>query len=238
MKDSNSDHLIKFAAICSILGAITTALLLFLPRPTAADFESQLLLHDNSLYLARLWILFLHPQVNFIASLGIAYVLVRRFPARIIFGTFFLLVWAYTEMSQQSLLIDGLNQIWRPAYLAAQESADQNIYRTLITGTAGYSDSQYFLVIYGFGLGSLCYGLAFLSLGNWAKWLGGALVFIGLLSLAAFSRYYLGMNWLNWVVDSSYSYIYPYLQPLVRIGLGVWLWRVSTGSISKLQNLA
>ena len=225
MQNQISDRLVKIAAVCSFIGALTTALLLFLPRPAAADFEAQVLLHTNGLYLARLWILFLHPQVNFIASLGIAYVLFRRFPARMLLGTFFLLVWAYTEMSQQAHLIDALNQIWRPGYLAAEEAVEQDMYRTLITGAAGYSDSQYFLVIYGFGLGSLCYGLALGTLKNWARWLGVALVFIGLLSLASFARYYLGQAWLNGFADISYTYIYPYLQPLVRIGLGVWLWQ-------------
>ena len=108
----NAAGFLKVAAICSFLGALTTALLIFLPNPEAIDFESRTLLYQNKLYLGKLWILFVHPQVNIIASLGIAWLLFKRYPLQIILGTLFLLIWAYTEMSQQALLIDSLNQIW------------------------------------------------------------------------------------------------------------------------------
>jgi hypothetical protein len=51
------------------------------------------------------------------------------------------------------------------------------------------------------------------------------LLFIALLSLCSFARYYLGLSFLNPFVNLSYQYIYPYLQPLVRVGLGIWIWR-------------
>jgi hypothetical protein len=221
----NSKAFLIFAAICSFLGALTTALLIFLPNPEVSDFESQTLLYKNNLYLSKLWILFLHPQVNIMASLGIAYLLFKKHPLQIITGTFFLLVWAITEMSQQALLIDTLNQIWRPGYLDADNEVMKEMYTTLIKASGGISDSQYFVVIYGFGLGSLLYGLAFVWLQGWAKWIGAALIFIGVLSLASFARYYLGFSQLNTIVDGAYEWIYPYLQPLVRIAMGIWILR-------------
>lgn len=90
---------------------------------------------------------------------------------------------------------------------------------------SGISDSNYFLVIYGFGLGSLLYGLAFYQEQKFGKWIGVDLLFIGLLSLCSFLRYYLGVVFLSPYVDAGYTWIYPYLQPLVRIGMGVWLWK-------------
>ncbi|MDH5476300.1 MAG: hypothetical protein OEX22_11460, partial [Cyclobacteriaceae bacterium] len=182
---------LKATAICSFMGALTTILLIFLPNPAATDFETRALLYNNSLYLGKLWILFLHPQVNILASVGIAYLLYQKYPLQIIFGTFFLLVWSYTEMSQQSLLIDSLNQIWRPAYINADTELSKNMYATLIKAANGISDSKYFLVIYGFGLGSLLYGLAFIHENGLGKWIGIALLFIGVLSFSSFARYYL-----------------------------------------------
>lgn len=219
----NSKLFLKFAAICSFAGALTTALLIFLPNPEAVDFESRTLLYQNKLYLSKLWILFVHPQVNIIASLGIAYLLYKKYPFQIIMGTLFLLIWAYTEMSQQALLIDSLNQIWRPDYMAAQDEVSKNMFSTLINAANGISDSKYFLVIYGFGLGSLLYGLAFRQLAKLGRVIGYALIFIGLLSLMSFSRYYLSLNFFSPFVDWCYTWIYPYLQPLVRIAIGIWI---------------
>ncbi len=224
-ENNNLKIFLKIAAICSFLGALTTVLLIFLPNPSAIDFESRTLLFENKLYLSKLWILFIHPQVNIIASLGIAFLLLKKYPLQIIIGILFLLIWAYTEMSQQSLLINTLNQIWRPGYVGAENEVIKNMFITLIKTANGISDSNYFIVIYGFGMGSLLYGLAFIHENGLAKWIGGALLFIGILSLFSFSRYYLALNFLNTVVNWSYEWIYPYLQPIVRIALGIWIFQ-------------
>ncbi len=219
-------------AACSFLGALTTILLVFLPNPTAYDFESSVLLYDNSLYLTKLWILFIHPQVNVLASFGIAYLLLRKYPLQIIIGTFFLLVWAYTEMSQQSLLIDALNQMWRPGYVNAENDDLKNTFSTLIKSVSGVSDSNYFLLLYGFAIGSLLYGFAFIQENLFGKSIGWVLVFIGVLSLSSFARYYLRVSFLNEIVNWVYEYVYTYLQPTVRIAIGVWIIRETKALLS------
>ncbi|WP_422083785.1 hypothetical protein [Ulvibacterium sp.] len=219
----NHDYFLKTTAVCSFLGALTTALLIFLPNPDATDFETRLSLYTNGLYLSKLWILFIHPQVNLLASLGVAYLLFKKYPLQIVFGTLFLLIWAYTEMAQQSLLIDALNQIWRPGYVGADDEVSKNMFATLIKAANGISDSQYFLVIYGFSLGSLFYGAALIWENGLGKWIGIALLFIGILSLSSFARYYLGVTSLNEMVNWCYKWVYAYLQPLVRIAIGVWI---------------
>lgn len=226
MMNGNYKGFLKVASICSFIGALTTALLIFLPNPIANDFQSQTLLYDNKLYISKLWILFIHPQVNIIASLGIGYILLSKYPLQIITGTFFLLVWTIAEMSQQSLLIDTLNQIWRPGYIAADSELSKSMFETLIKTANGISDSKYFLVIYGFGLGPLIYGSAFIQENGLAKWIGGSLLFIGVLSLSSFARYYLGISHLDNIVDWAYEWIYAFLQPLVRIAIGLWIYNV------------
>ncbi len=225
MNDKSLRIFYLVTAICSVLGALTTTLLIFLPNPTATDFESRTLLFENNLYLTKLWILFLHPQVNFIASLGIAFLLFRKYPAQIVVGTFFLMTWSLTEISQQALLIDALNQMWRPGYLAAENEVTKSMFETLIRASSGISDSQYFVVIYGFGLGSLLFGLAMIHEDGLGKWIGISLVFIGILSLCSFLRYYLGVTGLNEIVNWSYQWIYSYLQPAVRVAIGVWIFK-------------
>ncbi|WP_347924312.1 hypothetical protein [Pontimicrobium sp. SW4] len=214
---------LRATAICSFLGALTTILLIFLPNPETFSFETRTLLYNNNLYLSKLWILYIHPQVNILAIFGIAYLILKKYPLQIIFGTFFLLIWAYSEMSQQSLLIDTLNQIWRPGYIEANDGVTRSIFKTLINAANGISDSKYFLVIYGFGIGTLLYGLAFIHEKGLGKWIGISFIFIGILSLSSFLRYYLGLDTLTGIVNWCYEWIYSYLQPLVRIALGVWI---------------
>ena len=214
---------LKVTAICSFLGAITTALLIFLPNPQATDFESRMLLHQNSMYMTKLWILFIHPQVNLLAALGIAYLLLKKYPLPIIFGTFFLLSWAFAEMSQQALLIDAVNQIWRPGYIEADTEEARNQFTTLIEAANGISDSKYFQVIYSFGLGSFFLGLAFIHEDLLGRFIGFSLLFIGVLSLSSFLRYYLAVSSLNGIVNWIYEWIYPYLQPAVRVAIGIWV---------------
>ena len=228
--NNNNPYLsfLRLAAICSVLGAVTTALLIFLPNPEAASFEERAWLYRNDLYMVKLWILFLHPQLNFLASLGLAVLLFRKYPMQVICGTFFLLVWTVSEMTQQALLIDGLNQFWRPGYLSSDDDATKQLFETLIHAANGISDSQYFLVIYGFGLGSLFFGLSMIREDMLARMIGGSLLFIGLLSLMSFCRYYLGITSFNSFVNWSYEWIYPYLQPAVRLAIGYWIFKKIT----------
>lgn len=221
--ETNYRRLLICAAICSFLGAITTALLIFLPASSSVDPQNSILLYKDNLYIAKLWILFLHPQFNFIAALGIAVLLFRKYPLEIILGTFFLLLWCVMEMSQQALLIDALNQQWRPAFLAAQDEMSRDIYLTLIKGTNALSDSKYFVLLYGFAMGSLLYGSAMVREEDLARWIGIAFILIGLLSASAFTSYYLGLGFLSAGVTWCYKWVYPCLQPLVRLALGVWL---------------
>lgn len=210
-------------AVCSFLGALTTALLLFLPNPEAPDQEARAALFQNGLYMGKQWILFFHPQFNILASIGLGYLLFKKYPLQVIFGLFFLCTWAYTEMSQQALNIDALNQLWRPGYLEAGDDMSRHMYNTLLQTAEGISDSKYFLVIYGFGLGSSLFGLALMRETGFGRWIGWSLIFIGILSLASFLRYYLGLQLLDKPVNLAYRYIYSYLQPLVRIAIGMWI---------------
>jgi uncharacterized membrane protein YfcA len=153
----------------------------------------------------------------------VASLLLKKYPLQLVFGTFFLLLWAYSEMSQQALLIDAMNQIWRPGFLDADNEVSRNMFTTLINAAGGISDSQYFLVIYGFGLGTLLYGLALVQENGMGKWIGISMLFIGILSLSSFIRYYAGVTGLDGIVDWTYAWVYPYLQPLVRVAIGVWI---------------
>lgn len=219
----NLSNLLKVGALCSLASAITTATLMYGPNPpTAETFEAAQTLHQNGLYMMKKWVLFLHPQFAFIAAITASFMTFKKAPTATCFGLMFLFIWAYTEMSQQAYLIDALNQYWRPAYAAAAD-ADKAAWATLIKGSEAVSDSYYFLLIYGFALGSLIFGFALQKQKRAGLIIGLATSLIGLMSLIAFLFYYAGFSSLSDLVGGWYSWIYGPLQISVRLALGWWL---------------
>ncbi|NVJ96983.1 MAG: hypothetical protein HWE25_02460 [Alphaproteobacteria bacterium] len=217
-------------AVLSVLSALTTAILMYGPNAdTSGDFDTIQMLHSNGLYLYKKWVLFFHPQFAFLAAAAASFTLFRRSPGLASAALFYLGIWAITEMSQQAYLIDALNQMWRPAYLAA-ESADKAQWKTMILAMNGISDTLYFVLIFGFGLGSFLFGLAFPRENNFDKWLGISITLIGGMSLLAFGYYYANASFAGPIVNFWYDWIYGPLQIGVRLALGGWLWRTANNT--------
>jgi len=218
-------QLLKIGVICSVLSALTTTVLMYGPdAPAVADFDAIQQLHQNGLHLYKKWILFFHPQFAFIAALAAATVLFKRSAALVGIGIFYLAVWTITEMSQQAYLIDALNQMWRPAYLSA-DGVDKELWRTMIMGLRGLSDSQYFVLLFSFGTGSILMGCAFLSEKSLGRIIGVITLSIGVTSLLAFSGYYAGAAFVSPVIGFWYTWVYGPLQIGVRLLLGFWLFK-------------
>lgn len=232
-------RLFQTAAVASLLSAITTAILIYGPDAGAAtDFITRTELHDNPLYLYKRWVLFFHPQFAFVACIGVAFALFRKAPVLVSIGLFYLAIWAITEMTQQAFTIDALNQYWRPAYLTAGNPSDTSAYYALLKGFAGYSDSMYFVLLFGFGMGTLLFGLAFKSVGRGEikraeTLLGVVLILIGVLSLTAFLGYYTSLTSITRVTDWIYANLYGVVQTGVRIALGAWLWYAASNVFNR-----
>ncbi|WP_262694250.1 hypothetical protein [Kordiimonas aquimaris] len=220
---STNKPLLRIGAICSVLSALTTTILIYGPDASnAPDFDAVQQLHQNSMHLYKKWILFFHPQFAFIAALAAATILLKRSPALVGIGIFYLAVWAMTEMSQQAYLIDALNQMWRPAYLAST-GADKELWRTMIMGLRGLSDSQYFVLLFGFGTGSILMGIAFLSEKPIERTIGLVTLSIGIASLLAFASYYAGLTAVSPLIGFWYTWLYGPIQIGLRLLTGLWL---------------
>ncbi len=224
---ANVDFL-RAGAVFSLLSAITTAILIFGPNPVSPNgFEATQALHSDPMHLYKKWVLFLHPQFAFLAALSAGALLGKRSPALIIIALFYYAVWTITEITQQAYLIDALNQIWRPAYLAAT-GTDQSQWRTLIVGLQGVSDSQYFVLLFGFSIGSILIGCAFVRETGLAKIIGYTSLTIGTMSLLAFASYYTPLTGTSSVIQGWYTWLYPPVQIGVRLLLAFWLFQQST----------
>ncbi|QYJ07021.1 hypothetical protein [Qipengyuania flava] len=222
-------NLLRIAAVASALSALTTAVLIYGPNPPVAEgLEAQAQLASDGRALYKPWVLFFHPQFAFVAALGAAAALWRARPALVAIGLFYLALWAMTEMTQQAYIINALNQYWRPGLLAASDPGARQAYESLLTGFPALSDSQYFVLLFGFGAGSVLLGAAFFSADLAGKAIGGVTVFLGVVSLLAFAGYYLApAAGVTAVTGWIYAYLYGPLQTGVRLALGWWLWRAA-----------
>lgn len=220
-------NLLRIAAWASLCSAITTAVLVYGPNPDPAEgLLAEARLSSNWLNLYKPWVLFFHPQFAFIASIGAAFVIWKKHPALALIGIFYLLIWAVTEMTQQAFIIDALNQFWRPSLLNAEDAAQRQAFETMLIGFPAISDSQYFVLLFGFGTGSLLMGIGFFSFDMLGKMIGSAMVAIGLVSLTAFAGYYFAPEvGLTAITGWIYGYLYGPFQTGVRVALAWWLWR-------------
>ncbi len=217
----------RMAAFASILSALTTSLLIFLPEPEAVDFSAKLALHSNQLYLLKKWILLFHPMFAYLAMTALAVHFFKTKAHLVVPGMFFGLIWAMTEMVQQAYTIVALNNHWRPSYQAATDESVKNAIFSQLNGFYPVWDSMYFLIIFGFGIASILFGIALFSGNKLAKLLAVISILIGLFSILNFVSDYLQVTNLLPLVNLWYEWFYPYLQPLWRILLSLWLWKLA-----------
>ncbi|MFL0355443.1 hypothetical protein ACI5KX_03100 [Erythrobacter sp. GH1-10] len=219
--------LLMVAVWASLCSAITTAVLIYGPNPEPAEgLLNEAQLSSNWLALYKPWILFFHPQFAFIASIGAAFVIWKKRPALALIGIFYLMIWAVTEMTQQAFIIDTLNQFWRPGLLNAEDGSQRQAFETLLIGFPAISDSQYFVLLFGFGVGSVLLGFGLLSFDFLGQIIGVVMVALGVVSLTAFAGYYLApAAGLTAITGWIYGYLYGPFQTGVRIALAWWLWR-------------
>ena len=214
---------IRFAAICALLSAVTTLGVHLIPGgEVATNFDERIALHTNKLYLARLWIVLFHIIIVLSSLWGVAILNWRRAPGWIGLGFLGYVLFGAAELFRTSLALFALNRDWRASFAhATNGSATQDILRPLLAGWPGVNDALFFLLVVGFLLGNLCYGISFVSSSHRFDRLVGIMLFLWA-GLGCFTvlQQYAGVRSLpaapDWI---AWTY-----QPLVRVILGVWLW--------------
>ena len=82
---------------------------------------------------------------------------------------------------------------------------------------------MYFLILVGFTIGNFCVGLVLLHLHGLSRVLGAFMFAAVLLTLTLIAR---EIGWFS-LPEPLATWSYPAIQPLGRVLIGVWLWRVS-----------
>jgi hypothetical protein len=222
---SFSRNFYRATAVCSFISAATTLLLIFLPKfygpVTSLELRSEIVEHP--LYQLRAWAYLFHPFLVMAAALGVAAALRRTAAGVVVPGLLGFLLWGFTEAAQQTLTITAFHR-WAAAY----RTANLDMRETLRTQIAVYDalwDSMFLLLLFGFLVANILYGIATLNgrgLTRTISWLYFAAAFLTLTILSGELR---GPT----LPDIVSAWLYPLLQPAARFLIGVWLWRVSDG---------
>lgn len=221
---------IKFyraAAVCSVLSAVSTLLLIFLPDFFAPGdgFEARMARVYDPAYRLRSWVYFVHPFITMMAALAVA-MRIRSFrPGLAMVGLVAFLLWGFTEAAQQGMTLFAFDK-WRVAYATADEAVRAQI-RTLTMMYDGLWDGMYFLILVGFAIANLCFGLVLLRLEGLARVVGALYLAACVLTLTLIWR---ELGW-GELPEPLANWSYPAIQPLARVLIGVWLWRMADESV-------
>src|SRR5687767_6165727 len=220
----------RIAAVCSLLSAITTLFLIFLPSQFAAgqDFSARMAgVHDGA-YVLRSWAYLLHPFLVFTAALAVALAVGRRSPVLAIAGSVAFALWAFNEAGQQTLTLFAFDR-WRLAW----ESADETLRAAIRINAHMYEgvwDGMYMLLLIGFAIGNACLGTALMGGDGLARVISGFLFAACALTVLLFAGQ---LGWMP-LPAAVLDWAYPAVQPLGRALIGVWLWRIAGSGSSRV----
>ena len=211
----------RVAAVCSMLSALSTCLLIFLPDfyAPADDFEGRMRRVVDPAYLVRAWAYLLHPFLVLTAALGVSMRIRRSHSALALIGLLGFCLWAFTEAGQQTLTVFAFDR-WRAAYLAG-DAALRSQMPTLTVAYDGLWDAMYFLLLLGFTVGNTAFGAALVSARGLTRVVGAFFIAAAVLTFTIIAG---ELRWFA-LPELLATWSYPAIQPLGRILIGVWLWR-------------
>jgi hypothetical protein len=226
----------RAAGIASILSAVTTLGLIFLPEFFADHPEGlagRMQRVTDPAYQLRAWTYLIHPFLAFTAALGVGLAMRRVAPALALAGVLGFFLWAFTEAGQQSLTLFAFDD-WRRAWLAG----DAAVRATMELRAAIYDglwEASYSLLLFGIIIGSGFFAAILLRLPDTLSRVVG-----GFYALAALQSILLKSGELGGpVLPEALAYwIYPATQPLARVLIGVWLLRVARQGEPRLEGEA
>jgi len=211
----------RAAAVCSVLSAGTTLLLILLPFvfTPVEGFEGRMARVADPAYQLRSWVYLVHPFLVLMAALGVSMRIRATASAAALVGLLGFILWAFTEAGQQAMTLRAFNP-WRVAWITADETLRAQI-RTAVLIYDGLWDAMYFLLLIGFAIGNLLLGLTLARLGGFTRIVGWFFIAGCALTLTIIVGELQGPT----LPDTIGTWTYLLLQPLGRTLIGVWLWR-------------
>ena len=209
--------------MCSGLSAVTTLLLIFLPSfyLPAEGFEGRMARVHDPAYVLRSWVYLVHPFLVLMAALGVALRMRLVAPGPVLVGSLGFLLWAFSEAAQQTLTLFAFDR-WRVAYPSADEVLRTQI-RMQVAVYDGLWDALFVLLLIGFAIGNLLFGVVLWREDGLSRLVGGFFLAACLLTLSILAGEVLGFT----LPGPLAAWAYPAIQPLGRTLIGAWLWRAA-----------
>jgi hypothetical protein len=216
-----SSNFFRFAAVCAFASALTTFGVHLLPLLHPANtFEEQLLLSQNPIYKLRLWVVLIHIVFVLASMWGIAAAKYKTAAGWVGLGLGGYWIFGLAEVFRVSFALNAVTP-WRARLLNESNPEIRELLKEHLLAWPQINDALFFLLIFGFLLGNIFYGVATFRSTGLEKWISNLLFIWAALGCITMLHEFLNQTWMNFVPDFiSYTY-----QPLVRILIGFWLWK-------------
>ncbi|GAB4039465.1 hypothetical protein [Spirosoma gilvum] len=227
IKTAENYFIFKVAACCAVLSALTTFLLWYLPRqysPPSTPEESWQLA-TNGFYMAKNWVNLFHIPLTLTGYAGLTFYIFSQASTlthtsfKAFLAMIWFIIWGLIEMVGMAIIIFTVNQNWRAAFPSANAAGKGAIIAQINVFNSVW-DSLFFVLLLAFLFGSLfiawaTWSFSQLRILSYLFWLAVPLTFFIII------QNYADVSWAAGLV----TWIYPILQPLSRLMLGVFLWR-------------
>lgn len=214
---------LRIAAVCTCLTAATTFLLWYLPQLVTAD-ATALQMPLEPAYMGRLWVNFFHVILALFGYAAAASLWRKRSVTLAAIGFVAMLCWALLEATGVAVNIFAVNGAWRPA----MSSSPTHALEANLAWFKAWWNAVFFVLLICFLIGTTALG-AVAAAGRGLEFVVGALMLLATpLTIFIILGGYFGMA----AFDPIVNVIYPALQPISRLLLGVWLWKSAKASVA------
>lgn len=212
---------LKLAAISAILSVFSTLGVHFIEFP-AETFEARLLLAHDTWYIAHRWMIIFHCMMVIISMCGAAILLLPVNKGLTSLGMLFFAVFGIAEITRMFSVLAWLNPM-REKYLGITDESVRQILQLQIEAFSQGTLILFLVFIFAFALGNLFYGLTLFGKRGSDKWMGWAFLVCAVFTFLSFGNTF----WESETVGAIVEWSGKIYTPLLRLGIGIWLWKKS-----------
>lgn len=210
---------LRLTAIAAFISALTTIGVHFIDFPVEG-FEERLLLARDTLYIQHKWMIIVHCLMVIISMCGVATLVWHLNKGLAALGMLFFSVFGIAEITRMFSVLAYLNPM-REKFLAASDETVRQILQLQIESFSQGTLILFLVFILGFALGNLFYGLALVRARASDKWMGFAFLLLAITTFLSLANSFWEIRSIGQMVEYSGKFF----TPLVRLFIGLWLWR-------------
>lgn len=215
--------------LCGVLSSLTTVTNILLLRfyPPVTDFDVRVTMLSNGFYMARQWILLVHPFLTLTGALGVALYVFREHPGKSLTGFLFAFTEKITEFFLGMTMLFVVLGIWVRGYGATTDPARKAILRERTEVFFEYRDGAFVLLWVTFTLAAVLYALALRKGGRYERVVALTYAAAAVLTVLMLIGEYAGQNaWVSPIILWTYA---PVLTAN-RLLAGLMLMRRTAGA--------